>query len=210
MVITRSTEHGPPSSKRAATQPAPTVCGTATGASSKSPKRQKKAHASSATVSITKRFHGQLRSIVGYKAPGTPPPNRLKWPSGVILTKQVHLAELLDSVNEHTYSMTSGKGGAPIAVPLKKAKIDWRCQAVLVFVSESPYAQHSLQIHREAPNRYSAVATQTAKGMGSAPRGLVSFDACIFDLAPEDEPAAGLHVALEGVTGDLVSGPQWE
>jgi hypothetical protein len=173
-------------------------------------------------VPVPKRntFHGQLRLIAGISPPMTKPPQRRVWKS-VLLTTQAHFDRLVNAVNSSTYSKTSGKGGAPIVVPLKKAKPRWGKQAVLVVVSQSPFVRHQLSIERRGPGRYMALAKLVEKRMLAAPSGLGSFDACIFDLDRSEftaDPLAppSVSMQLQG-KGDylttpcepLPSGPLW-
>ena len=162
-----------------------------------------------------------------------------KW-TPCCFTNAEELDELNGYVNDRMYSMTSGKGGAPINVPIKSVKPDWNRQAMFVHIDGHPFVTHKLTITREAPNRYrvGVVLTETARHpvhllcrfptiqvymlrmsherMGawhthrhSAPSRLGSFDGCLFDLAPGDEPSK-LRMFLEGGQDPVPSGPEWQ
>ena len=118
------------------------------------------------------------------------------------------LERMVGSINSHTYSMTSGKGGAPIAVPIKSVKVNWSRQAMFVHIMQQPFMTHKLEVRREGPNHYSASATLLENRQLAAPSGLGSFDACLFDLAPEDEPSK-LQMFLQGSKEPLPGGPVW-
>ena len=120
------------------------------------------------------------------------------------------LDRLAGCVNSHTYSMTSGKGGAPITVPIKSVKANWSRQAMFVHIDERPFVTHKLTVVREAANRYRATAVLTEDKRQSAPSGLGSFDACLFDLAPDDQPSQIQMFLDPGSKGPLPSGPIWQ
>ena len=124
-------------------------------------------------------------------------------------TTAAQLEKMTGSINSHTYSMTSGKGGAPIAVPLKSLRVDWSRQALFAHIDQRPFATHELSIVRLGANHYRAAATLTEDKRQSAPSGLGSYDACLFELAPEDE-ASKLQVFLDGSMAPLPSGPIWQ
>jgi hypothetical protein len=117
-------------------------------------------------VRIVKTFHGQLRlAIGGRSAPAH------SWKS-VLLTTQEQFDRFVGAINSTSYSKTSGKGGAPLAVPMKKAKPKWGKQAVLAVVCRSPFAKHQLQIERRAEGEYWALAGLKEKRELAAPSGL--------------------------------------
>lgn len=152
-------------------------------------------------------FHGQLRLMAGAR-----PPRR--WKSALLLTEQ-HFQKFLGAINSSSYSKTSGKGGAPLAVPVKQATPTWGKQAVLVVVSQSPFVTHSLSIERRAAGQYMASAGLKEKRKLAAPSGLGSFDACLFDLA-EQSAEQSVTMELQG-KGEYLStagkplpnGPEW-
>ena len=141
------------------------------------------------------------------------PGGRKSWKS-VLLTTQQHFDRFVGAINSTSYSKTSGKGGAPLAVPMKRAKPKWGKQAVLVVVSGSPFATHKLSIERRARGEYWALAGLKEKRELAAPSGLGSFDACIFEVAAGE---SSISMMLQG-KGDylspwcapLSSGPEWE
>ena len=149
------------------------------------------------------------------RPPGSAQPGSLSWKSA-LLTTQAHFDKFVGFINSRTYSMTNGKGGAPITVPMKRAKPRWGSEAVLAVISRSPFATHKLTIERRAKGDYWAMAKLTETRMLACPSGLGSFDACVFDLA-EGESAAEVTMMLQG-KGDylttpcvpLPSGPEWD
>ena len=159
-------------------------------------------------------FHGQVRLRVGMRPPWSAQPGTLSWKSA-LLTAQADFNEFVECINSRTYSMTNGKGGQPIAVPMKRARPKWGKQAVLVVVSGSPHVTHEISIERRAKGDYWALAKLKEKRNLSAPSGLGSYDACVFDLA-EGETRTDLSMRLQG-KGDylttpcepLPSGPVW-
>ena len=168
-------------------------------------------------VTILQRntFHGQLRIRVAMRPPGSAQPGCLSWKS-VLLTTQAQFDKFIESVNLKSYSMTAGQGGKPITMPMKRAKPRWGEQAVLAVVSGSPFVTHKLSIERRAKGEYWALAKLEDKRSLSAPSGIGSFDACVFDLA-EGESLDNVTMRLQGKGDYLVtpceplkSGPQWE
>ena len=154
-------------------------------------------------------------------AGGRPPMNgqpggRMSWKSSLLTTPE-QFRKFVDAINSTTYSKTNGKGGAPIAVPIKRAKPKWGRQAVLVVVSRAPFVTHTLSIERRGKGQYWALAGLKDKRMLAAPSGLGSFDACIFDL-DADESTTDVRMMLQGKGDYLVakpceplpSGPQWD
>ena len=172
-------------------------------------------------------FHGQIRLAAGFRPPmrglvvggsrqavnGGKGAGCKRWKSALLLNGQ-HFQTFLGAICSTTYSKTSGKGGAPVEVPVKWAKPKWGKQAVLVVVSRSPFARHSLSIDRRAAGKYMAFAGLKEKRDLAAPSGLGSFDACIFDLADSEQ---NVVMGLQG-KGDYLSkpceplpnGPEWE
>ena len=150
---------------------------------------------------------GGMPPIKGRKA-------AVKYWTSMLLKEQSQLDEFCDCINDRTYSMTSGKGGQKVQVAIKKAKIDWSRQAVVVIVSEAPFQKHALQIERSGNKRYSAIAIKVENSRMSAPSGLGAFDAFVFPLAPGEKAAdiqlvmAGTGAGEDGVT-PLPSSPQW-
>ena len=132
-----------------------------------------------------------------------------------LLTTQAQFDRFLDAVNCTSYSKTSGKGGVPLAAPIKRARPKWGRQAVLVVVCRAPFATHQLSIEQRGSGDYWALACLKEKRQLAAPSGLGSFDACIFDLADGDS-AASITMMLQG-KGDYIStpceplpsGPEW-
>ena len=168
-------------------------------------------------VTILQRntFHGQLRIRVAMRPPGDAQPGCLSWKS-VLLRTQAQFDKFIESINVKSYSMTAGQGGKPITVPMKRAKPRWDEQVVLAVVSRSPFVTHKLSIERRAKGEYWALAKLEDKRSLSAPSGLGSFDACVFDLA-EGESSDSVTMRLQGKGDYLVtpcqplpSGPQWE
>lgn len=168
-------------------------------------------------------FHGQLRLMAGARPPMKGKPvGRMSWKS-VLLTTQAQFDRFIDAVNDRTYSKTSGKGGAPIAVPIKRAKPLWGKQAVLAVITRSPFVTHQLSIERREAGDFWALAGLKEKRMLAAPSGLGSFDACIFDLADgettsDSRSPSFVRMTLQG-KGDyllhkpceqLPSGPEWD
>ena len=140
------------------------------------------------------------------------PGGQMAWKS-VLLTTQQHFDRFVDSINSKTYSKTSGKGGARIHVPMKRAKPAWGRQAVLVVISGAPFARHQLSIERRARGEYWALAKLVEKRYLAAPSGLGSFDACVFDLAA-NEPTPSMMLQGKGdylstPCAPLQSGPEW-
>lgn len=161
-------------------------------------------------------FHGQLRLMAGARLPVAGRPAERKMWGSCLLTTQAHLGRFLDAVNDVSYSKTSGKGGAPLAVPIKRARPQWGRQAVLVVVSRAPFATHKLSIEQRGPGEYWALAGLQEKRQLAAPSGLGSFDACLFDLT--DGESSAVTMRLQGKGDYLISrpcetlpnGPEWE
>ena len=156
------------------------------------PKRASSSSAgpTTAAVKILKTFHGQVRHRCGMGAPGSG--MGVSYWKSMLLTTQEDLDEFTDSINDRTYSMTAGKGGAKFDVPLKRVKL--KSQAVVVIIDGSPFSKNGLTIERRGPGTYAAHATLLERRMGSTPSGLVSYDAFLFNLAAADRravPAAG-------------------
>ena len=140
-------------------------------------------------VHIRDVFHGQLRLFAGGRPPmAGQPAARMSWKSA-LLTTQPQFDKFVRSVNDTSYSKTSGKGGARLDEPVKRARPAWGRQAVLVVVSRAPFARHQLCIERRARGEYWALAKLVEKRGLAAPSGLGSFDACVFDLADDDASA---------------------
>jgi hypothetical protein len=168
-------------------------------------------------------FIGQIRLMAGARPPTKGQPGGVKTWKSVLLTTEDHFARFVAAINSTTYSKTSGKGGAPIAVPIKKARPCWGKQAVLVVVSRSPFVTHKLSIDRRSKGDYWALAGLKDKRALAAPSGFGSFDACIFDLADDEsttDPLSNAYVrmTLQGKGDYLVakpcealpSGPEWD
>ena len=174
------------------------------------PKRASSSSAgpTTAAVKILKTFHGQVRHRCGMGAPGSG--MGISYWKSMLLTTQEDLDEFTDSINDRTYSMTAGKGGAKFDVPLKRVKL--KSQAVVVIIDGSPFSKNGLTIERRGPGTYAAHATLLEKRMGSTPSGLVSYDAFLFDLAADDGAATMTLTGAGAHCGDrpLPSEPVWE
>ena len=201
------------SGKRRAAPLAPAPKRTKPESKAPAPKRASSSSAgasgsSTAAVKILKTFHGQVRHRCGMGAPGSG--MGISYWKSMFLTTQEDLNEFTDSINDRTYSMTAGKGGAKFDVPLKRVKL--KSQAVVVIIDGSPFSKNGLTIERRGPGTYAAHATLLEKRMGSTPSGLVSYDAFLFNLAADDGAATMTLTGAGAHCGDrpLPSEPVWE
>ena len=178
---------GPIAGKRAASS----------AAAGRESSNKRKSPLSSAVV-IRKTYHGQLRLLAWAMPPIPGKVAGVAYWTSMLITTSGDFTRFLKSVNDKSYSMTSGQGGRSFSVPIKSAAPRWGEQAMLVAVKRAPFATHSLAVERDALGRYSATATFVEDKRQSCPSGLGSFDACIFDLAP-GEDAGSVQMVLQGL-----------
>jgi hypothetical protein len=117
----------------------------------------------------------------------------------MLLSDDASFQRFISNINASTYSMTSGKGGAKIHVPLKSAKINFARQTLVVLVSRLPFETFGLDMERGAGGSLIGHVVFKERRMHAAPAGLGSFSAFLFDKG--DDAGGPMQVKLSGVPG---------